>query len=236
MRAFIGFGTAFLASCGLYGQPAASPPAFEVASVKLSTPQERMIALSTYPGGRITATNYTLEMLMEEAYSVQNFQISGGPRWIGDERYSIEAKPPASSKSSESNPPYPKWPLNEEQRLMLRALLADRFHLQLHRETKDIPGYDLVVAKNGPKMKESAGPLDPDERPGRIAGERKMDADGFVILPPGRVPMMMNSGDRTVLREADDTMQQFAERLQNEVGRSVIDATGLRAKYDFSSA
>ena len=96
VRALLSIGTAALASCGLFGQSAASQPAFEVASVKPSTPEDRVIGLFTYPGGRITATNYTLEMLMEEAYSVQRFQISGGPRWLGDDRYNIVAKPPAS--------------------------------------------------------------------------------------------------------------------------------------------
>src|ERR1700678_4283501 len=105
MRVLAGIWTAVLACCGLFGQSVVSPPAFEVASVKLSTPDERVIGLYTYPGGRVTATNYTLEMLMEEAYSVQRFQIAGGPRWIGDDRYSIVAKPPTSSKSSKANPP-----------------------------------------------------------------------------------------------------------------------------------
>ena len=98
MRATFGIGIAALAASGIFGQSAASPPAFEVASVKLSTPQERIIGLSTYPGGKITATNYTLQMLIEEAYGVRDFQISGGPRWIGDDRYSIVAKPPACCK------------------------------------------------------------------------------------------------------------------------------------------
>src|ERR1700722_4922409 len=114
MRAFGGVFAAVVVSGGLFSQSAASPLAFEVASVKVTTPQERFIELLTYPGGRITVTNYTLEMLMEEAYSMQAFQISGGPRWMGDDRYSIEAKPPASSSASKLTPPYPKWPPNEE--------------------------------------------------------------------------------------------------------------------------
>ncbi len=132
---------AAVAACGLFGQPAANSAAFEVASVKPSTADERVIGLFTYTGGRITATNYTLQMLIEEAYSVQTFQVSGGSRWIREDRYSIVAKPPASSKSSKSMPPSPKAPPNEEQLSMLQTLLADRFHLQFHRETKEGPVY-----------------------------------------------------------------------------------------------
>lgn len=211
MQVFVGLGTAILASCGLYGQ-AASPPAFEVASVKLSTPQERIIALSTYPGGRITATNYTLEMLMEEAYSVQNFQISGGPRWIGDERYSIEAKPPASSKSSESNPPYPKWPLNEEQRLMLRALLADRFRLQLHRETKEGPVYVLTVGNKGMKLK-----------PAKSTGDYPW------VGRPGGGGTVSGTG----LAGTNASLQLLAARLTEYLRRPVLDQTGLKGSFDF---
>jgi uncharacterized protein (TIGR03435 family) len=145
MRATTGIGLAALTCWGLFAQPAANPPAFEVASVKLPTSQERIIGLFTYPGGRITATNYTLQMLIEEAYSVQTFQVSRGQRWIGEDRYSIEAKPPASSPASKLTPPYPKWPPNDEQRLMRQTLLADRFHLQLHRETKEGPVYILTA-------------------------------------------------------------------------------------------
>jgi uncharacterized protein (TIGR03435 family) len=69
-------------------------------------------------------------MLIEEALDVQSFQVSGGPHWIQVDRYDIAAKPPASSKSSKANPPYPKAPPNAEQRQMLATLLADRFQLK----------------------------------------------------------------------------------------------------------
>jgi hypothetical protein len=85
-------------------------PAFEVASVKRSDPSERVIGLWTWPGGRITVKNYTLKMLIEAAYEIQEFQIAGGPKWTGDERYSIVAKPPADSKSSTIRPQFAKLP------------------------------------------------------------------------------------------------------------------------------
>src|SRR5580658_6402001 len=104
MRVLARVGTTVLASCGLFGQSSPQRPAFEVASVKPISPQDRIIGLFTWPGGRVTATMYTLKQLIQEAYGVQPFQISGGPGWTGEERYDIDAKPPASSESSKSSP------------------------------------------------------------------------------------------------------------------------------------
>jgi uncharacterized protein (TIGR03435 family) len=211
MRTFPGIATAVLACCRLCGQSAANPPAFEVASVKASTPQESVIGLFTYPGGRITATNYTLEMLMEEAYSVQSSQISGGPRWIWDDRFSIEAKPPASSKASKLAPPYPKWPPNEEQRLMLQTLLAERFHLQLHRETKEGPVYLLTVGSKELKLSPA----------------KSADDYPWVGRPGG------GAISGTGMAGTNATMQLLADRLTGYLRRTVLDRTGLKPAFDF---
>jgi uncharacterized protein (TIGR03435 family) len=210
MRAFAVTGIAVLASCRLFGQSAASP-AFDVASVKLSTPDERVIGLFTYPGGRITATNYTLEMLMEEAYSVQRFQISGGPRWIGDDRYSIVAKPPASSKSSKAMPPYEKAPPSEEQLLMLQTLLADRFHLQFHREMKEGSVYLLTVSNKELKLKAA----------------KSADDYPWVGGPEGGG--ISGSG----MAGTNASMQLLAARLTGYLRRPVLDQTGLKGAFDF---
>jgi uncharacterized protein (TIGR03435 family) len=210
MRASVGIGITVLVCHGLSGQ-SASPPAFEVASVKLSTPDERVIGVFTYPGGRITATNYTLQMLIEEAYSVQTFQVSGGPRWIGDSRYSIVAKPPASSKSSALTPPYPKWPPNEEQRSMLQTLLADRFHLQLHREMKEGPIYMLTVGNKELKLKPA----------------KSADDYPWVGSPGG------GAISGTGMAGTNAPMQLLAARLTGYLKRPVQDRTGLKGSFDF---
>ncbi len=127
----------------------------------------------------------------------------------------------------------PEGASREQFRIMLRNLMTERFKLESHRETKEVQVYDLVVAKNGPKMKESTGPLGADERPGRLT-ERKLDADGFVILPPGRVPMSLIYGGRASSRHAEETMAEFALSLSTELGRQITDATGLKGKYDFT--
>src|SRR5580658_6761853 len=110
---------------------------FEVASLKPTPPQEREIALYTWPGGRITVTNFTLRQLIQQAYGVEKFQISGGPAWIDVERYSMEAHPPSSSQSSRFSPANPKTAPPQAELLMIQALLADRSQLRFHREAKE---------------------------------------------------------------------------------------------------
>ena len=97
----------FLVACPatLLSQTDAPPPAFEVASVKPADPHNALIGLFTWPGGRITASQYTLAMLIEEALDCEDFQIAGGPHWLRADRFDMEAKPPASSRSSHANPP-----------------------------------------------------------------------------------------------------------------------------------
>jgi uncharacterized protein (TIGR03435 family) len=150
-------GPLMLALAGLPLQ-AQSPalPEFEVASVKPSNPKGGgAIGCFTYPGGRVTVGNSTLEMLIEYAFGVQQFQISGGPPWIHDDRFNLEAIPPSTSKSSAAKPPSPKAPLNQEQREMLQALLLDRFQLKIHHEAKTGPVYLLTIGKGPLKLKEA---------------------------------------------------------------------------------
>jgi uncharacterized protein (TIGR03435 family) len=133
-----------------FGQDIGTPPAFEVASIKPSDEKVRVIGIFTYPGGRITATNYTLKMLIHEAYDVEDYKISGGARWTETDRYNLEAKPAASSPLSKWVPANFKTPPSPEMRQMLQSLLGERFKLNLHREQKKEFIYTLVVARGGP--------------------------------------------------------------------------------------
>jgi uncharacterized protein (TIGR03435 family) len=112
---------------------------FEVASVKPSAPDARGMFIRPGPGGGISITNMTLKELIVFAYRIQPFQISGGPSWISSVRYDVVAKP-------ESRPSH-----NDNQ-LMLQALLADRFQLVTHQETKELPIYALVLARKDGKL------------------------------------------------------------------------------------
>ena len=90
-------------------------------------------------GGRLTTQNAPLMRLIQMAYSVQRFQIVGGPGWTNSEGYDIEAKPAVKTTRKQM------W-------LMLQALLADRFKLTLHREKRELPVYALTAAKSGLKL------------------------------------------------------------------------------------
>src|ERR1700733_15074365 len=129
---------AALAICVSGSGQEAPRPAFEVVSVKLAPPESRAmgIGLFTYPGGRIHATNYRLRQLIRDAYNIDTYRILGGPHWADEDRFDIEAKPSTSSDLSKWAPESFTSPPNAEMRLMLQTLLADRFQLKVHSETR----------------------------------------------------------------------------------------------------
>lgn len=195
------------ASCLVFGQQAASKPVFEVASVKPSPPQggPMGIGLYTYPGGRILATSETLRQLIHDAYNLDTYRILGGPRWVDEDRFDIEVKPPASSDSSKWAPANFKSPPNPEMRQMLQTLLAERFQLKVHTETRKEPVYALVVAKGGPKLKPPASTT----------------AQPFVsFLPHG-------------LSGQNATIDQLVERMARILRRPVLNQTGVQGNFDF---
>jgi uncharacterized protein (TIGR03435 family) len=200
---------------------------FEVASIKPSPPLASGRMRMQWRGGPgtddpglFTCENWPVSQLILQAFDLQDYQLVG-PDWMQSARFTVSAKVPEGSSK-------------EQFRMMMRNLLMDRLKLRFHYEKKETQGYALVIAKNGLKMKESASALDPEERPGRLT-ERKTDAEGFPVLPPGRVPMqMVMAGGHSTARHADETMKQFAADLGNEVGHPVTDETGLKGKYDFT--
>jgi len=124
----------------------AQPLRFEVASVKPSDPSARGVVIQFTPGGGFRAVNARVRQLLEVAYEVQNFQISGGPGWIESEGFDILAKAPEGSAGGAA-----------DARLRLQALLAERFNLTIRRSAKEMGVYALVIAKSGPKLKEFTG-------------------------------------------------------------------------------
>ncbi len=133
----------------------AQAPAFEVASVKRNTSDEPAGGSISPPGGAgFQASNVTLRTLIRTAYNVENFQISGGPKWLDADKFDVNAKATGSVT----------WP---ETRMMLQELLATRFKLSLARESRTIPAYALVIGKNGPKL---TPPTDPGCQPPPFGG------------------------------------------------------------------
>jgi uncharacterized protein (TIGR03435 family) len=125
-----------------FSQPAPRP-SFEVAVLKPSSPDERLM-YRLLPGGRYLATGLSLKALIANAYSIPEFLVSGGPAWCDSDKFNIEAT---------ATNPLPPWPDSQrELSLMLQSLLEDRFRLTSHRETRDQPVYELVVDRRGSKL------------------------------------------------------------------------------------
>jgi uncharacterized protein (TIGR03435 family) len=174
----------------------AQSPAFDVASVKSRNPavaeSSNRTSIDSAPGS-LTIRNASLSECIKWAYLIRDYQISG-PAWLMTEKYDITAK--ASGPA----------PLNQL-RQMLRTLLTDRFQLQLHRETKELPVYELVAAKSGPKLHKA--------EPGGHTG-MKGENGSFVF--------------------EGTSMPQFAEDLAtlSQVDRPVLDRTGIPGVFDFN--
>ena len=205
----------------------AQTPQFEVASVKPSAPDRyNGNGMSGGPGtkdpGLFTCDNARLVDLVLIAYDLPWHRFSG-PAWMNTTRFDISAR-------------IPEGTTKEQFKLMQQNLLLERFKMTFHHEQKELPAYDLVVAKNGPKMKEAEPPPpeDPDApKPAAAPPSRKLDKDGFPILPPGRQWNTDMDGPRWVQRFTDASMENFAGYLANMLGQPVNDATGLKGKYDF---
>jgi uncharacterized protein (TIGR03435 family) len=212
IRACLTVMSAFLAPC----QQPAPTPAFEVASLKPSAMNDAAIGRGffTYPGGRIAANMCKLDYLVQIAFDLQAFQIVGGPGWIHTDRFDLEAKPPASSPSTAVNPSDPRLPPNAEQRMMLQALLVDRFRLQFHREAREGPVYLLV---------KSGKPLGLHAAPDQTAYSWVGSVAGGSIARDG-------------LKGTNASMHFLAERLSLSMDRLVIDRTGIEGSYDFQFA
>lgn len=181
---------------------------FEAASIKPAKPGAMGTMIRNEPGGRFMATNVSLKMLITMAYNIQPFQLTDAPSWLDSDRWDIEAKPESGAEAEPGKSSADMEKEMDDQRLRLQSLLADRCKLTFHRETKELPVYALVVAKNGPKLKQPA--VETGGRPQR--------------------QMMMGFGELT----GHGTPLSFlAETLGRQLGRIVLDKTGLTGNYDF---
>jgi uncharacterized protein (TIGR03435 family) len=194
---------------GLHAQPAPAPLSFEVASIKRSAPDAKGFFLQIQPGGGLRATGATVKNLIALAYGLREFQISGGPRWADSDRFDINAR--AERSPASETPAADPLQMTAEQRQngselreRVKSLLAERFQLAVHSESKEQDVYALVVAKNGPKVREAKS-----ESGHSIRGQR------------GSI-----TGQGT-------TMQLLAANLSNQIGSPVLDRTGLPGNYDF---
>ncbi|HXE08588.1 MAG TPA: TIGR03435 family protein [Acidobacteriaceae bacterium] len=160
------------------------------------------------------AQNATLKFLIATAYNLKDNAISGGPDWLNSDHYDLIAKITASDESG------PPALTAQQRREMLRAVLADRFHLMVHAETKDGPVFDLALTKNGPKFHQ-ATPNDTFAK-GVTALDGRAHPGSPMMVRPGNVV-----GQGITLASLNDLLTQI-------VHRPIIDKTGLTGRYDIS--
>jgi uncharacterized protein (TIGR03435 family) len=201
--------TSTSAPTGAVSGPGAVVPAaaFEVSVVKVSKSGNEG-SDSDFENGRFTATNCSVKTLIEfEGYGIPESRILGGPKWIGTEKFDIEAKMEGGAVSRLHA--LPNEERRKQTRTMFQRLLADRFKLAAHWETRELPIYALVVARKGPSFQTTKKP---DGQSGTSNNNGKFAARGL-------------------------TMEQLADALTRELsrdlGRPVIDKTGVAGRYDF---
>jgi uncharacterized protein (TIGR03435 family) len=170
----------------------------------------------------------TMKALLMQAYGLKSYQI-GGPPWLESERYRITARVPAGAEQRQIP-------------LMLQALLAERFGLRAHLETRELAVYDLTIGKNGMKLAESTG-VDGATRTKSAPPGITTGADGLPAIPPGVSParsyFVVVGGPDGVLCKLwarRETMARFADRLSGQLNRPVLDMTDLKGRYDFTLA
>jgi bla regulator protein BlaR1 len=196
---------------------------FEVASIKHSDPSRMGSPAPPRMSspGLFRAEFSTLTGLAMQAYGLkQGFEIDWKSPWMGTELYGVEAKVPAGATKAQI-------------RIMLQRLLADRFGLVLHRETRQLPGYRLVVATGGPRLKQSAAAPKPGEAAPALAQNDVVVKNGIPHLSDnaGTGELMTLAG--TILRGRHESVEGLAYWLAQKLHEPVVDATGLAGEYDY---
>jgi uncharacterized protein (TIGR03435 family) len=218
-----------LAGVTLLAQSPPDRPTFQVTSVRpnrLGGPPGGIRPIRT---GQVTAVNVTLRALILRAYALHESQLIGGPAWLDTDRFDVVARtetPPAGG--------------TRDVLLMLRQLLAERFSLRMHTETRQIPAYELRMnradGRPGPNLRLSTidcatnpAPPTPNTAP--------TDAGGWPPCGLSLTRTLAAGGrSRSQARHSAQTMQEFALAMQTVAGRAVIDRTGLTGVFDLDYA
>ena len=185
-------------------------PISYVASVRPNNAVDARTLIEYLPGGRLSATAVTVGALLRIAYRTQDYRIVGQPDWLSTSRYDI------SAKVDDTPPP--------TQQVLLRALLADRFHLAVHNETREQPIFALVPARN-------------DEKPGPQLIKSDFDCDAYFAAPHGppelgRTPPCATRIGPGALSGKSIPLSQLATSLSPLVSRFTIDKTGVTGRFD----
>src|SRR6185503_5935845 len=230
------------------GGPPGPPPApwdaphlqFDVASVKTNKSGPTMMMMRTLPTS-FNVTNVPLRLLISQAYRLSAYQMVGAPSWIDSERFDIVAKAPEGSRPDQTM-------------LMLRGLLAERFKLKVHGETRETQVYALTLARSdgklGPKLSKSTDDCEKilAERRAPSLAARGSAAGPIPFTPPGpnekpvctismRPIPVANGATNTVpvlsFRAGGQPMQMLVSQISSMLNKRVVDKTGLTGLYDF---
>ncbi len=206
----------FLLAAVVSSQSAAT---FEVASIRPSSEQiNQASAGMRVAGAQVHLTGMSLKDYVGIAYGVKPQQIAG-PDWLGQQRFDLAATIPAGSSVAQ----VPQ---------MMRALLAERFQMTMHRETREFPVYVLGVAKGGARFQPSPAPVakpETDEKPPAVNVAASGAGNGVAVDLGGGSTFALGNNRLEVHRM---TMASFAETLTRFVDRAVLDQTGMVGVYD----
>ncbi len=194
--------------------PAAGPlPDWDVAVIKPHPPEDGVMSWNLTDNG-LSLRNLSLEQMICSAWDFKPYQVSGLTGWMKSTRYDLTAK-----VSGEDEATYKKLSTSQR-RQMLQLLLTQRFHLKVHTETRTLPTYDLIVDKNGSKLKPSTAIDAPSKE--ELEDHPEKYKKGYMMTSPGKY-------------EAFGVPARWlASQLSNELGRPVHDATGLTGSYDIT--
>jgi len=183
-----------------------NPPEFDVAAIRenQSDHTARSHIISSPNDSRFTAINVPMKMLIQFAFGIPESRILGGPAWISTTKFDIDAK--ADSSIDDQMRALSSDQGKAQKRLMLQALLADRFQLTVHPESRELPMYALVVARNGPKFLDS-----------KVNGTKIDGGNGRIRIQGG-----------------ENSVALLAEQLANNLGRPVVDQIGIQGRYDLT--
>jgi uncharacterized protein (TIGR03435 family) len=201
----------------------ATAPQFEVSSVKQNVSESDDSKISSTIPDRFVATNTPLLFLILEAYDLKGYELIGAPEWTHDKAFDVVGTYPAQR------------PTEPEIRKMLQGLLADRFGLKVHTEQREIPAYDLIVARKdgrlGPQLLKSN--VDCVAWMKEMHNRSRVDAGGpSPVSPSGKRPECTITATRRYLTGGAVAVQDFIGPLGVMVSKPVVDKTGLTGAYD----
>ena len=207
--------------------PSPETQTFEVATVKPNKSGDGRQFIQRQPGGRVTVTNMPLRQLITFAYVLAPFQLVGGPSWIASDRFDMVAK-------LEGNPAFGMPGSGPDPiQLAMRTLLADRFKLKTHRETREMDIYALTLVKPGtpgPGLKPATTDCAAQMKAGPRAGG---PPPGPPQIPPSGILPCSIMGSPGMIRFGGFPISQLTTMLGGQSGRMVVDRTGLAGNWEF---